>query len=114
MRAVCMCWLDGSLVPALRGCGAGPGVQPGRRNGPGPVHPTFLLSIAPGMERLTCHSGRSDRSPVYREWPRSPLHSQASGDGPLQPPEGRPEGKGTEEPAKDSTGSPVLPAPLQR
>lgn len=51
---------------------------------------------------------------LYGEQLNSPLHSQATEEGPLQAPEGQPEWKGTEEPGEDSTGSPLLPVSLQR
>ncbi|XP_059123731.1 centrosomal protein of 164 kDa [Peromyscus eremicus] len=48
-----------------------------------------------------------------REQLQSPLHSQASEEGPLQTLEGQPEWKEAEEPGKDSVASPSPLAPLQ-
>ncbi|XP_057606687.1 centrosomal protein of 164 kDa isoform X7 [Hippopotamus amphibius kiboko] len=45
---------------------------------------------------------------------QSPLHSQATNEGPLQPLEGQPERKGAEEPGEGSAGSPAPPVSLQR
>ncbi|XP_061059573.1 centrosomal protein of 164 kDa isoform X9 [Eubalaena glacialis] len=62
-------------------------------------------------------SGGSERlSPplLHGERLQSPLHSQATDEGPPQPLEEQPERKGAEEPGEGSAGSPAPPGPLQR
>ncbi|KAF6332749.1 centrosomal protein 164 [Rhinolophus ferrumequinum] len=63
------------------------------------------------------HSKGSERlSPplLYGERLKSSLQSQATGEGPLQAPEGQPQWKRTEEPGEDATGSPLPPVSPQR
>ncbi|XP_054549102.1 centrosomal protein of 164 kDa isoform X2 [Talpa occidentalis] len=60
-----------------------------------------------GLERLS-------PPPLHGERLRSPLHSQTSKEGSLQPPEDQAEQKGAEEPGEDSGGSPISPVILRR
>lgn len=92
------------------------GVQLGKRNRPSSILPASLLALQverPDSASLAALT-RLSPSLLYGEQLSSPLHSQATEEGPLQAPEGQPEWKGTEEPGEDSTGSPLPPVSLQR
>ncbi|XP_023380655.1 centrosomal protein of 164 kDa isoform X5 [Pteropus vampyrus] len=58
--------------------------------------------------------GRLSPPLLLGEQLKSPLHSQASEEGPPQAPAGQPEWKGPAEPGEESAGSPVPPVSLQR
>lgn len=106
-----------AALPSVAPCGCGAGVQLGRRNGSRSTHYTPQSHSALQMEGPDCCSGWLTRlSPplLLGEQLKSPLHSQASEEGPPQAPAGQPEWKGPAEPGEESAGSPVPPVSLQR
>ena len=85
------------------------------------LHPhTMLPNSLPALQMVGLDSaalaGLTRLSPplLHGERLQSPLHSQATKDGPPQASEGQLEWKGAEEPGEDSAGSTIPPVSPQR